>query len=110
MCCNKVRIANGVTVSDTAVVLTFADGATGVADTQAFTFRLCQGIPAAGAELPVQVTVNGTAVPLWNRYGNPVLGKDLRTRVNYCGFYGATTPHVISWTLPLPQKICQCTM
>lgn len=107
-CCKSIRIANSVTVSDTAVVLDFASGNTGIADTQPFNFRLCQSIPSTGDELPVQVTVNGTAVPLWNKYGNPVLGADLKTRVNYCAFYGATTPHVISWTLPLPVRVCQC--
>lgn len=108
MCCKRIRFVNGVTVTDTNVVLTFEAEATGIADTQPLNFRLCQSVPADGAELPVQVTVNGTAVPLWNRYGNPVLGKELAARVNYLGAYGASTPHVISWTLPLPQRGCQC--
>jgi hypothetical protein len=107
-CCKAIHCGNTVTVTDTAVEISFADGATGVADTQPFNFRLCQSIPADGAALPVTLNVNGASVPLWNRYGNPVIGSQLKSRVNYCGFYGATTPHVISWTLPLPVRGCVC--
>lgn len=108
MCCKKIRYVGNVSVTDTNVVLTFEADATGIADTQALNFRLCQGIPSAGAELPVQVTVNGAAVPLWDRFGNPVLGKGLVARVNYMAAYGATSPHVITWTVPLPAGGCRC--
>lgn len=105
-CCKAIHCGNNVTVTETAVEITFADGATGIADTQPFNFRLCTAIPASGADLPVTFTVNGASVPLWDRYGNPVTGSGLTTRVNYCGFYGASTPHVISHTLPLRRCVC----
>mgnify|MGYP003294393702 CR=1 FL=1 len=108
--CSCFHLGTTVTVSETAVVITFADNPTGIADTQHFCFRLCQSIPATGQDLPVQVTVNGVAVPLWNRFGNPVIGSDLKTRVNYKGFYGVSTPHVISSSLPLPIQRCSCSL
>ena len=108
MKCTCFHLGSTVTVSATAVTIAFQDGATGIADTQRFCFRLCQSIPATASDLPVQLTVNGVAVPLWNRFGNPVLGSDLKTRVNYKGFYGASTPHVISYTLPLTREGCSC--
>jgi hypothetical protein len=100
MGCNCFNVANGVTVSDTNVTLTFISPVV-LTDERPFCFRLATMIPEAGATLPVLVTVNGTAIPLLNKYGNPVVGADLRVRRLYKGYYGATTPHVIIHNLPL---------
>ena len=103
MVCEFFHCANSVTVGADAVVIAFSQPVTAT-DKDRFCFKLCQSIPAAGSTLPVQVTVNGTNIPLWNKYGNPILGSQLRTR-KYCGYYGATTPHVILTNTPLT---CGC--
>lgn len=98
--CDFFHCATGVTVGTDAVVLTFSSPAI-VADKDRFCFKLCQSIPETGANLPVQITVNGTTlVPLWNKYGNPILGGQLRNR-KYVGYYGATVPHVILTNTPI---------
>lgn len=99
MNCDYFHCATGVTVGADAVVLTFSSPVS-VTDKDRFCFKLCQAIPEAGSNLPVQVTVNGAPVPLWNKYGNPILGSQLRNR-KYIGYYGATTPHVILTNTPL---------
>lgn len=101
--CPYIHCANQVTVGADAVVLDFTKPVNAI-NRDHVCFKLCQEIPAAGASLPVQVTVNGTAIPLWNKYGNPVLGSQL-TRRKYIGYYGSTTPHVIISNSP---TYCGC--
>lgn len=105
MNCMFFHCANNVTVSETNVVISFSEAVT-ASDKDNFCFRLCSNF-TGGATLPVQVLVNGTAIPLLNKYGNPVLGADLKQRVVYRGFYGASTPHVIINNLPMNVK-CSC--
>lgn len=64
---------------------------------------------SGGELLPVQLTVNGTAIPLWDRYGNPVLGNQIKTRCVYRGFYGDSSPHIIVYNLPYKEK-CKCVL
>lgn len=104
MNCVYFHCANSITVTETAVVLDFNSVATTV-DKDRFCFKLADKIPAEGANLPVQVTVNGSTIPLWNKYGNPILGSQLTTGRKYNGYYGATTPHIIVYNTPL---VCNC--
>ena len=103
--CKCFHCANVVTVNATNVVLDFSRPVT-ISDKERFCFRLCnyQDITSS---LPVVVTVNGTTVPLLNKFGNPVLGTDLKTRVIYRGYYGATTPHIIASNFPYTPA-CSC--
>ena len=51
--------------------------------------------------MAVQLTINGSGVPLWDRFGNPVPGCGLKKGVLYKGYYGTGTKnHVISASLP----------
>jgi hypothetical protein len=100
MNCNEIICANSVTVNATNVVIDFSETVT-LNDRERFNFRLCQSIPTAGASLPVVVTVNGETIPLWNKYGNPILSSELRCKRIYRSYYGATTPHVIVYNTPL---------
>lgn len=102
MNCKYFHCANSVTVGTNVVTLDFMSAATAT-DKDKFCFKLCQPVPATAAAYPVQVTVNGTAVPLWNKYGNPVLAGELTQYRLITGYYGATVPHVIATNLP-----CNC--
>ena len=104
MTCNYFHCANSVTVGADAVVLAFSTTVSAT-DKDRFCFRLCDTIPAAGANLPVQVTVNGATIPLWNKYGNPILGSQLQRGKKYVGYYGATTPHVIVSNTPMGYTV-----
>lgn len=101
--CEYFHCATTVVVTADAVQISFAQPITAT-DKDRFCFKLCQSIPTAGAALPVQVEIAGIFVPLWNKYGNPILGSQLRRR-KYCGYYGATTPHVILTNTPM---VCGC--
>lgn len=102
MSCKYYHNATSATAGTNVVTLDFAEPAT-VTDKQRFCFRLLTAIPTAALTYPVQLTVNGTTVPLWNKYGNPVIGGDLTQGKLVTGFYGATNPHVIGTNIP-----CKC--
>lgn len=108
MACKYFHAANTVTVNaGISVVLDFSIPATAV-DKDRFCFKIVTDIPATAAALPVLLTINGVATnALWNKYGNPVLGADLSKCKLYHGYYGATTPHVITRDLPSPTR-CNC--
>lgn len=108
MCCNRINVVTSATVDSTNLVLDFASPVT-VANEGRCNFRVCASIPTEiTATMPVQVTVNGTAVPLLDRYGNQVYATELRRRIVYRGYFGnETTPHVITYTNPAR---CSCGM
>jgi hypothetical protein len=105
MSCDYFHCANTVTVGTDAVVIDFLSPVTAV-DKDRFCFKLSETIPLAGATLPVQVTVNGGSIPLWNKYGNPIIGSQLTKGRKYTGYYGATTPHVILQNTPMVFGCC----
>lgn len=104
-CCRYLHTTSTVAVDSggTNLVLTFSDSPTAT-NQDRFCFRIAQTIPTAGLALPVQVTVNSAAVPLLDRYGNTVLGASLAQNRLYKGYYGASTAHVL--TTSLPAKTC----
>lgn len=107
-CCNFLHRSSSIEISGGDLVINFSDNPNGVIDKQRFCFRLLQPIPSGSEALPVQVVVNGVAVPLWNKYGDLVYGADLlacrdcsgalvtNKKYVYRGYYGtATANHVI---------------
>lgn len=99
--CSNLYKSSSVTVNATNVVIEFENSPTNIANEDKFCFIICQDIPASGNALAVQLTINGTAVPLWDRYGNLVPGCGLAKGQIYKGYYGTgTANHVISHTLP----------
>lgn len=110
MACKYYHETSTVAVDSgaTNLVMTFSDAPT-VANRDKFCFRILQSIPTAGAALPVQVTVNGAAVPLLDRYGNTVLGAQLTKCKLYKGHYGSSSGHVLTTSLPNTNcRSCSC--
>lgn len=104
-CCETINRVSSITASTTELVLNF-NPALGAVNEQKFTFVVCTAIPATTTPVPVQLTLNGNPVPLWNRYGNPIYSNELRTRKVYRGYYGGEgTPHVIAANVP---NCCCC--
>lgn len=96
-----------VNTGATAVVITFRDNPTNIADMQRFCFCVQQAVPTAGLALPVELTINGISVPLWNKYGDVVTGSDIVTRYVNKGWYGTDNDtHVI--TTSLPKECYKC--
>lgn len=56
---------------------------------------ICPNSVITGAAVPYTVTINGTAVPIVDRWGYPITTDRLFTRTLYCGRYIENdTPHV----------------
>lgn len=104
--CSFLHLSETITVADNKVVVTFQDDPTDILDTEHFCFRLCQTLPTGASSLQVFLVVNGSNVPLWNRYGDIVTLGTLKTRCTYKGYYGTQqTKHVIAINTPAE---CAC--
>lgn len=102
-CCNSFYKVSSATSDTTNLTLAF-NPAVSANDKQRFWFAICTTLPNLTAPLPVQLTVNGTTVPLLDKYGNVVYSNTLKTRKIYKGYYGSeTTAHVIALNTP-----CDC--
>lgn len=108
MCnCRKICVET-ITATDTNVVLT-ATNSTNISSLECLNF----GIPCdknvsdvvTGEPLPVQLTINGTAVALLNKYSLPILSNRVprRAKGSYVVPTGGT-PYVILHTTPC----CKC--
>lgn len=103
-CCCNITNAHKVTGLTAAGVLTITNS-TNVANLDPF-FLLLMINPntvITGAPVDYTITVNGTAVPLLNRYGLPISTDRLRTRRWYEGRYIVPTtgaPYVILLDTP----------
>jgi len=86
----------------TSLTLTVTNS-TNIADEEPFFFsanaNISNLIPAA--PLPVEIEINGAAVPLWNKYGIQIQSNEIPRKAR--GYYSAdeTTPHVILITTPV---------
>mgnify|MGYP006958181972 CR=1 FL=1 len=85
----------------TTLVLNVTDS-TNIGEREFFDFTANAKISdlISGAPLPVEITINGANVPLWNCIGEQIQSNEIPPRAN--GFYttGGTTPHVIFFTTP----------
>lgn len=92
-----------LTASDTAVEMTITNG-TNIAELDYFELVLCvcPDSVVTGAPLPYTININGTSVPLLNKYALPIRTNRLRTRKRYFGSYVTSTtgPFVILWNTP----------
>lgn len=104
MACKYLHCANTVTVNaDTSVVLNFSVPAN-AEDKDRFCIKIVTDIPSSS--LPVLLTINGVSTNTFlNKYGNPVIASDLKKGKCYHGYYGSSTPHVITTDIPLK---CGC--
>lgn len=109
MCnCNKTcHRVETVTTTATNVVLTVSDS-TNISSFDCFNFKTgCKSISdvAVGTPLPVQITVNGVAVSLLNKYSQPILSNRVPYRSRGAYVVPDTgTPYVILFDTPC----CRC--
>lgn len=52
-------------------------------------FIFTAGCPAEGETFPVYAVINGANVPVYDKYGNRLLGVSIKTRRNIHAYYGA---------------------
>lgn len=102
MSCKYFHPVNTITVA-TNLELSFTTSPT-VRNETRFCFKIFDDVPATGSALPVTISVNGVQVPVWNKYGNPMLGADLNKCKVYKGWYTSTAPaHVIVSNEPMER-------
>lgn len=90
---HKVQTASA---GETNIVLSFSTPLS-ANNKDPFNFVICTSLPSTATPVPVLITVNGTNVPLLNKFGNPVYSNEVRKRTPYYGFFGSqSTAHVIS--------------
>ena len=111
MKCDYERLCvYGVNIGESTVSLLLS-GTPSISNGSKLVFRFKEGIefPKENYNTAVSIIVNGTAYPLWNRFGNPMVVGDLRKsvcsnsfcpRVNYLTYFGETTPHFIVHNMP----------
>lgn len=107
--CNCIKLCvETVTATDTNVVLTVSNS-TNISSLQCLNFGVpyCKSISdvVTGEPLPVQITINGTAVSLLNKYSLPIMSNKVPKRAK--GYYvvpATGSPFVILHTTPC----CKC--
>lgn len=100
--CQYIHEVETVTATDANVVLTVSES-TNISSLEPFNLKVCRAISDVVTEtpLPVQITVNGVAVDLLNRYALPILSNRVPRRS--LGTYVVPTtgdPYVILHTTP----------
>lgn len=98
----------------TDVLVLTLNGTPNLMDTARVVLRFAPNvaIPSGSANLPVEIVVNGTNTPLLNRYGDNMLGGELKAttsgtyfcpRFNYLTYVGLvdTDYHFITHNFPL---------
>jgi len=106
--CKYLNVINSYTAPSTSTVLAlnFVNAVASATDKQRFCIKLCTSIPSTYNAYTTTVTIGETAVPLWDKYGNPLTVSELKTGVVYRGYYGATSAHII---LEAPKNLgCNC--
>ena len=101
--CENIHVVEAVTATATEVTLTVTND-TNISSLDTFIFKTgCRRISevVTGAPIPVQITVNGVAVDLLNKYALPILSNRVPRRAK--GTYVVPTtgdPYVILHTTP----------
>ena len=103
-CCNTFHKSTALTVTGGNLVITVTNS-TNIASLDDFEFVLCQkpSTVVTTAPIPIQITINGTAVSLLNKYSLPIYSNRLCVRKKYYGSYvvpATGSPFIILWNTP----------
>lgn len=109
--CNKTLYKSTVSTiavnsGSTAVVMT-PDDTLSPANGDRVSLIATTSVPVAGMSLPLQVTLNGGPVLVYDKYGNIMYGSNVKTRYVMRGYYGTNgasgTAHMILVNFPVEQ-------
>ena len=105
MNCNCCQYLHKTTALSTAGLLTVTNpNNVGNFETFCIILTICPDSVITGVPVAYTVTVNGTAVPIWDMWGLPVMTDRLRTRKVYKGRYITTgTPHITLTNVPCDE-------
>lgn len=102
--CNTFHKSTALTVTGGNLVMTVTNS-TNISNLDDFELVMCQkpSNVVTTAPIPMQITINGTAVSLLNRYSLPIYSNRLSPRKKYYGAYVVPTtgdPFVILFNTP----------
>ena len=107
-CCGAgTRAVVGTFAIDTGVLVGTPTTPVTVIDKEKIDLIFAAGVPAGGDALPVNVVINGANVPVYDKYGNVLLGVAIKQRRNlhaYFGTNGAEGAHLQLTKYPW----CEC--
>lgn len=109
-CCGAVTraiIGNIAPDAGNTFLIATPDSTLVASDKEKISLIFRAGVPSGSAALPVYVVVNGANVPVYDKYGNKLLGVSVRTRKNlhaYFGTNGAAGSHIQLTKFP----DCEC--
>ena len=105
MTCNCCQYLHKTTALSTAGLLTVTNpNNIGNFETFCLVLTIFPDSVITGVPVAYTVTINGTAVPIWDIWGLPVMTDRLRTRKVYKGRYITTgTPHVTLTNVPCDE-------
>lgn len=105
MCnCKYYHKISTATVSATNILLV-PDTPVTISDKTRFCFRVCADIPSSADALPVVITLNGVDTnAVWDKYGDPATGAEIKEKRCYRAWYGSTTPHIIVEKMPISKE------
>lgn len=106
--CDNLIPTTAMAVSTGFLTLTIANMT--LMDRQKICLMTAQPIPTAAGNLPVQVSVNGQNMPVYNRCGNYVRADQLRSRRVYPLIVGTTPAHFTACANLCPTSFVQPTI
>lgn len=102
-CENSFHKSTALTVTGDNLVMTVTNS-TNISSLDDFELVMCQKPSSVitGEPLVMQITINGTAVPLLNKYSLPIYSNRLCPRKKYYGSFvtSGTSSYVILWNTP----------
>lgn len=106
-CCPYLHKTTGLTVTDNILVVT-ASNSTNIQSKDRFCLVLCQrpSSVVTGEPIPVQISINGVNVPVYNKYSIQMTSRELEDyyrckRIELKGYYvNETQPLVIFNEVP----------
>ena len=114
--CNdpNFHFVSNASISGSQLIISFSDSPINIEDTNKFLFRFSTGVdlPTGYGDLPVYAVVNGSNIPVWNKYGDVMYGREFKlnmtgkacSRYTYKGYIGSQDGdlHLILINLPTP--------
>ena len=95
MTCNCSHLHKTTALSTAGLLTVTNPNNVGNFDPFCLILTICPNSVITGAAVDYTVTVNGTAVPIWDRWGYPITTDRLSTRTLYKGRYiESETPHI----------------
>ena len=104
MNCNTIYCSSATTTDTTVVLIPNRDIKT-IDNTGCYRLVICCNATAT-SNLPVNIQVNGTSIPVLCKAGNVVYSSQLQKRKNYSIMYGNENPNYTNGQFVIQDCIC----